>query len=230
MKFIKVFDTDSEYLSFRDGGGYEKPNVSLSRYTKVVHYNYPIWDNNGHDYVDLGLPSGTLWATKNVGALGLSDVGIYFQWGDTEGTRSPTKPSNPWDNYKWNPSGDGKTFTKYTFPGELLKLEDDAANKDMGGDWHMPTPEQFEELISTANTTSAWTTTNGEGITFTSKKDTSKSIFIPSTDASWTPILWTSMLDISDIKNATSIQHGTYTFRSTPDSRYVWLNVRGVLG
>ena len=41
------------------------------------------FNNNGYDYVDLGLPSGTLWATMNVGASKPSDYGLYFQWGDT---------------------------------------------------------------------------------------------------------------------------------------------------
>ena len=42
-------------------------------------------NNNGYDYVDLGLPSGTLWATCNVGASKPSELGLYFQWGDTKG-------------------------------------------------------------------------------------------------------------------------------------------------
>ena len=42
-------------------------------------------NNNGYEYVDLGLPSGTLWAACNVGASKPSDDGQYFQWGDTQG-------------------------------------------------------------------------------------------------------------------------------------------------
>lgn len=42
-------------------------------------------NNNGFDYVDLRLPSGTLWAVQNVGASKPSDYGQYFQWGDTIG-------------------------------------------------------------------------------------------------------------------------------------------------
>lgn len=42
-------------------------------------------NNNGYGYVDLGLPSGTLWATCNIGASKPSESGLYFQWGDTEG-------------------------------------------------------------------------------------------------------------------------------------------------
>ena len=179
MKFIKVFDTDSEYLSFRDGGGYEKPNVSLSKDTKEVHYNYPIWDNNGHDFVDLGLPSGTLWSTMNVGASKLSDYGLYFQWGDTVGyTSNQVGQDKQFDlsNYKFYT---GSSFTKYGKIGETtLELEDDAAHVHMGGSWHIPSPAQINELLS--NTTNTWTTQDGvNGRLFTSTKDTSKSIFIP---------------------------------------------------
>ena len=44
-----------------------------------------IVNNNGYDYVDLELPSGTIWATCNVGATKPSEPGLYFQWGDTQG-------------------------------------------------------------------------------------------------------------------------------------------------
>ena len=51
MEFIKTFENNSDYVSYRDGGKYEMPNVSLSRDTKKVHYN--LYANN-HEYVDLG--------------------------------------------------------------------------------------------------------------------------------------------------------------------------------
>ena len=158
---------------------------------KQVHSEYYISSGfqdeqkeNGFDYVDLGLPSGTLWATCNVGASKPSDYGLYFQWGDTKGyTKEQVGKGKQFNStdYKWNPSGDGKTFTKYTNTGfilDILELEDDAANANMKGRWHIPTPDQIQELID--NTTSDWTTLDGvNGRLFTSKKDTSKSIFIP---------------------------------------------------
>lgn len=68
----------------------------------------------------------------------------------------------------FNPSGDGKTFTKYTTTGAILELVDDAAHIHMGGDWHIPSPKQIKELLN--NTTSAWTTRDGvNGRLFTSK-------------------------------------------------------------
>ena len=146
-------------------------------------------NNNGYDYVDLGLPSGTKWATMNVGASKASDAGLYFQWGDTKGYTATQvgrgegkkKFSSDWSDYKW---GVNPNFTKYTTTGATLELEDDAAHIHMGGDWHMPTPDQIKEL--TANTTSTWTKQDGvNGRLFTSKTDTSKSIFIPAAGFAW---------------------------------------------
>ena len=146
-------------------------------------------NNNGYDYVDLGLPSGTLWATMNVGASKPSEFGKYFQWGDTKGyTKDQVGRSDgkkkfalDWSDYKW---GVAPNFTKYKAYGATLELEDDAACANMGGDWHMPSPTQIQELID--NTTSAWTTQDGvNGRLFTLTKDTSKSIFIPAAGNAW---------------------------------------------
>ena len=180
MKFIKVFADDADYKEYRDGGTYEMPNVSLSRRTKNVYYNV---DANGKKYEDLGLPSGTLWATCNVGASEASEAGLYFQWGDTSGYTADQVGINDkkyfsWSDYKWSIDGSSSNFRKYTTKGDMLELEDDAAHVNMGGDWHMPTPAQFKEFKD--NTTTAWTASNGvSGVTFTSKKDKSKFIFIP---------------------------------------------------
>lgn len=145
-------------------------------------------NNNGYEFVDLELPSETLWSTSNVGASKPTEYGLYFQWGDTVGyssekigkRRSQKKFSSKWTDYKMNPSKDGKTFTKYTVPLDELNLEDDAANVYMGGDWHIPSPEQFVELLD--NTTNEFIIKNGiKGILFISKKNASKSIFFPAT-------------------------------------------------
>ena len=136
-----------------------------------------------YSYVDFELPSGTKWATQNVGARKPSESGLYFQWGDTQGYiaeqvgigEGKKKFADDWSDYKW---GVNPNFTKYTVTGATLELEDDAAHVNMGGDWHMPTDNQIQELID--NTTTAWTTSDGvSGVTFTSNKDNSKSIFIP---------------------------------------------------
>lgn len=138
-------------------------------------------NNNGYEYVNLGLPSGTLWATCNVGASKPSESGLYFAWGETQGYTTDQVGKDKqfnWANYKWNPSGDGKTFTKYTTKNATLELEDDAAHANMGGNWHMPSPRQCKELID--NTTSELSNMYGVGgMKFISKKDKSKFIFFP---------------------------------------------------
>lgn len=106
-------------------------------------------------YVDLGLPSGTLWATLNVGASSPDDYGIYFAWGET----SPKEIYNQ-ETYKWVyfvSDGYGGThfaFSKYStenYWGEPdnkteLDLEDDAAYVNWGSSWRMPSSAQQEEL------------------------------------------------------------------------------------
>ena len=102
----------------------------------------------GYSYVDLGLPSGTLWATCNIGASSPEEAGDYFAWGETSPKRSFT-----WGNYKY---GDGKKFTKYNIFEDggpldnltLLKSEDDAATANWGGSWRVPIRKEVEELIT----------------------------------------------------------------------------------
>ena len=147
MIYLKKFDNENNYLAYRDGKKYGKPNVSLSVGSKAVHYNYQEVDTNGFDFVNLKLPSGTLWATCNVGASKPTDYGLYFQWGDTSGyTAEQIGKDKKFTeaDYKWLSAG---TYTKYTGYSDTLGLEDDAAYIHMGGRWHMPTYSQLNELI-----------------------------------------------------------------------------------
>lgn len=115
-------------------------------------------------YVDLGLPSGTLWATRNVGANKPEDYGDYFAWGETE-----TKDIYWWRNYQWV-EVDGTshmTYIKYNTKENLgpvdnkteLDPEDDAAFVNWGPEWRMPNWEQIHELLE--NCTWEWTQKNG---------------------------------------------------------------------
>ena len=145
--------------------------------------------NAQHDYVDLGLPSGTLWATTNVGAINPADYGDYFAWGETE-----PKSDYSWSTYKWC-KGSPQTLTKYCnqsengyngFTDDLTELqsEDDAATANWGSEWQMPSKGQFEELINSDYTTTEWTAKTGKegflnyGMLITSKIN-GKSIFLP---------------------------------------------------
>ncbi len=101
---------------------------------------------NGHEYVDLGLPSGTLWATCNVGATSPEKYGNYYAWGETE-----PKKDYSWDTYKYgtyNYNGDYSKLTKYngTDGRTTLEADDDAATANWGGTWRTPTNAEWEEL------------------------------------------------------------------------------------
>ena len=117
-----------------------------------------------HKWVDLGLPSGTLWATCNVGANSPEEYGDYFAWGETA-----PKDYYDWSTYKWR-NGSENTLTKYCtqsgygyngFVDNKTELdpEDDAACVNWGTSWRMPTLEQIQELCNTCSW--QWTLLNG---------------------------------------------------------------------
>ena len=245
MIYLKEFSTENDYLAYRNSKSYIKPNVSLSDDNRSVFYNYPPKPKpNGHEYVDLGLPSGTLWATMNVGASKPSDAGLYFQWGDTSGYTADQvgtgegkkKFASNYSDYKWR---SGSTFTKYDTKGATLDLEDDAAHANMGGSWHMPTPTQISELLS--NTTNTWTTSDDgvNGRLFKSKTDPSKSIFIPAAGYASDGSLG-SVGSGADVWSSTLVAGSAYYGRNLDfysgdasldyRSRDYGFSVRGVLG
>lgn len=137
---------------------------------------------NGHEYVDLGLPSGTLWAICNVGANKPEDYGNYYAWGETS-----TKNTYIWATYKYA-NGGCKKLTKYCSDSEygnngfidnLTELQegDDPATANWGNGWRTPSKAQWKELEN--RTTKQWTTRNGvKGKLFTSKKN-GQAIFLP---------------------------------------------------
>ena len=130
---------------------------------------------NGHNYVDLGLPSKTLWATCNIGAEKPTDSGDYFAWGETR-----PKENYSWQTYKWCVF-ELDSITKYYIRDSLaqneriglgvlslndiikkdslkqknkrfydymvLNTEDDAASCNWGKRWRMPTITEIKELI-----------------------------------------------------------------------------------
>lgn len=119
---------------------------------------------NGHAYIDLGLPSGTLWATCNLGSATPEGFGDYYAWGET----SP-KPTYDWNTYQ-HCNGYSNQLTKYCntasygyngFTDQLSELlpVDDAATVHWGEGWRMPTKTEWDEL--TQCTTNSWTTKCG---------------------------------------------------------------------
>lgn len=141
---------------------------------------------NGNDgfipeYVDLGLPSGTLWATCNLGATTPEGYGNYYAWGETQ-----PKDSYTWENYRYC-NGSSDQLTKYcSVPGlgyggftdslTVLLPEDDAATVLWGDGWQTPSYDQCRELEH--NTSNFWTVRDGvNGRVFTAKNG--NSIFLP---------------------------------------------------
>ena len=140
---------------------------------------------NGHDYIEIG---GIKWATMNVGATAVTDTGLYFQWGDTQGYTASQVGSGSgqkyfgWADYKWTNDG-GSTMTKYnsTDGKTVLDTSDDAVMANWGGSWRMPTTEEFVALGNAVNT--AWTAdyqgSGVSGLVCTDKTDSSKVLFFP---------------------------------------------------
>ena len=141
---------------------------------------------DGHEYVDLGLPSGTLWATCNVGADKPEEYGYYFAWGETQ----------PKDCYNWSTymlcNGSYNTLTKYCYAcsnsygivdnKKELECWDDAAYVNLGDNWRIPTYDQFNELKT--NCTWTWTIQNGEtGYLVTGSNG--ESLFFPAAGDRW---------------------------------------------
>lgn len=84
MKYLKYFETEADYTAYRGGEEFILPNVSYIVDGNKVEYN-PYVAPLVYNMVDLGLPSGLLWADRNVGATSPEDAGLYFAWGETKG-------------------------------------------------------------------------------------------------------------------------------------------------
>ncbi len=157
--------------------------------------------SDDHAYVDLGLPSGLLWATCNVGASKPEDYGDYYAWGEilpyyADG-HSQDNPCSTWrimttgagntdisKGYVWATysQGGSSSFAEWTEKpynsSNVLTSARDAATAVWGGSWRMPTNAEWQELND--NTTNTWIMVNGVfGRKFTSKSDDTKYIFLP---------------------------------------------------
>ena len=221
------------------GGTYEKGQSCTVTAAANQGYAFTYWTENGevvsalpiytfevtHDmtlvanfaipsassYIDLGLPSGTLWAIWNVGAASPEGYGDYFAWGETQ-----SKDIYSLVNYQYS-SGDYNKLSKYCNDSEygdngftddltVLLPEDDAAVANWGEGWRMPTQEEWNELVN--NTTHTWTTQNGvNGRLFTASNGAS--LFLPAAGYYWGDTFcnddgagsiyyWSSMLDTDD--------------------------------
>ena len=148
-KFITKFDTTAELTTFSATTDFGRPHVSLTEDDSKVHYFGDAY--NEPEYVDLGL--SVKWATCNLGASSPEQSGKYYAWGETTGYTGEQIESNV------------RTFTsnEYTtndlpkpasdFIG-TLDAEYDAATKEFGSNWRIPTADEYQELLD--NTTHEW--------------------------------------------------------------------------
>ncbi len=195
---ISVSVNSSFYGYVSGGGDYEEGTQVTLTATAYSGYKFVEWSDGNRDnprvitvegdatyearfeefapeYVDLGLPSGLKWATCNVGADSPEGYGDYFAWGEVESKSG----SYEWDTYMFT-----YVFTKYNASDNktILDPEDDAASVNWGGNWRMPTKEEFDELIDKCD----WVSTTQNGVV--GKKITGpngNSIFLPIAGYRW---------------------------------------------
>ena len=168
-----------------------------------------------HTYVDLGLPSGTLWADCNVGASSPDGYGKFFAWGETK-----TKATYSWSNYEYC---SGSQSTCQSLGTHIAGTQYDAATKEWGSGWVMPTLDQANELL-TKCTVSKTTVNDVPGLRF--KGPNGNSIFFPMTgykyDSNYSEegtqtYLWTDTKD--NVTNVAYKSMAPYMERSTSSAK-----------
>lgn len=158
--------TDTSRVTLLDASGNPLGSASMDELVRKVAATLTSPD----DYVDLGLPSGLLWGTKNIGATSPTGWGWYFSWGNLDG----------------HPEGSGYNFSQDVYDAtdaasisQDLDASQDAVRAIKGGTWRMPTQYDFAELFNSTYTTNELTTVNGVNGRKVTSKINGKSIFFP---------------------------------------------------
>ena len=212
--------------------------VTLIDYLLTGTWDEPVTPPDMHEWVDLGLPSGTLWETCNVGANAPEEAGDYFAWGETE-----PKEVYTFETYKWC-NGSMHTITKYCthsgygsngFTDGKTELDpgDDAAYVNWGSSWRMPSKSQQDELRD--NCTWTWTNQNGvEGRLVTGPNG--NTMFLPTagyresnnlTD-NGTGLFWSRTIEARTPSEALILRFNCEIWHWTIENRCYGLNVRAV--
>lgn len=177
-------------------------------------------DDIEHEWVDLGLPSGTLWATCNLGATKPEEYGDYFAWGELM-----PKEGYSIENYSFVLAEGQKE----------LDATSDATTANCGSDWQIPSAGQFEEL--TNNTYQRWTTFNGINGELITSKTNGKSIFLPAADyrneSNYESVgnngcYWTRSLYEENSEDARIIYFNNFVFSMSRMNRYCGCSIRPV--
>lgn len=199
-----------------------------------------------HEYVDLGLPSKTLWATCNIGAEKPEDYGLYFAWGETKGYTATDAHSFEWKNLAYCSGNTEKgPFTRYVGTNDYgkedgnmeLLPEDDAATKNWGEDWRMPTAEQFVELLNSYYTKTEWTKKNGVYGRLITSKTNDNTLFLPAAGIRVNNDIrmrgeygccWSCSLLPTNSSEAFYLNFSSVNIDSYKDSRYYGRSIRPV--
>lgn len=230
-----------------------KPSLATVATTgsyKDLNNSPGMFEANGHDYVEI---AGIKWATMNLGANSVTDFGLYYQWGDTQGHTSAQVGNEEdqkyfgWEDYKY---GNGTSdpgiagMTKYNATDGLTILEesDDAIKAAWGGTWRLPTKEEFTTLYYNTNKSYQYDYQNSgvSGLLLTDKTDSNKQIFFPYaghlSDGTFNEndgiYYWTNCLYSSYPTSAFYVQfyqNGNQMVSYGYKSRKFGYNIRGVL-
>lgn len=185
------------------------------------------------DRVDLGLPSGILWASCNIGASSPSEIGDYFAWGEKE-----SKDAYGWETYRLC-RGSYDSIFKYTENDgkRVLDPQDDVAKSMLGGEWRIPTKEDMEELVEECEW--KWTRENGH-LGWKVIGPNNNYIFLPASGAASSYRIagvnelgryWTATRDDSDYSAYNlRFKDGTDTIVVVDDTRFYGRTIRPVIG
>ena len=136
-------------LTFYYADDKDKRSISMNRAPMPVSFEelrFSMFEKNGIGAVDMGLPSGAVWAAWNLGAVDSAEDGERYSWAETD-----PKQTYSLDNYKWFDSGKQK-YSKYVSDDTLRILtDDDPATSGLGEGWYTPTKADFKELFDNCN-------------------------------------------------------------------------------
>ena len=228
-------------------------STKIDGYPSLISQIQTFDPTNGHEYVEIG---GLKWATMNIGANSVTDYGLYFQWGDTSGYESSQVGASGnalvktfgWADYKFSngntaPAQSGQTKYNSGDTKTVLDMCDDAARANWGGNWRMPTTDEYAALGAAVN--SAWTAdyqgSGVSGLVLTDKTDSSKVLFFPAAglcydgsvyDVGSGGLYWSSSVYSSNVQRVYRMyfDSSSVSWQSYYGYRYNGFAVRGVLG
>ena len=207
-------------------------SVTFESSADSVKHEDGVYLINGHKFIDLGLPSGLLWAETNIGAATAADDGNYYAWGET----------SPKSIYNSNTYFDSN-YTTYSINGmTTLEKQHDAAYVNWGDSCRMPTNGELGELLNSANCTWTWSSmSTSDGSSINGYKVTSvkngNSIFLPASGYRYDGGLgnhgslsgyWSSTLSFINSDSALTLDFGSSYHGQYDGSRRYGRSVRPV--